>query len=83
MNSKVPVFYGFKIGKRFMIDILPPRDDKVVFSIGDCEDDPLIEIGCIEKTRESIIQDIRIESLLDDIPDGKFRVLLAKVEASE
>jgi hypothetical protein len=80
---KTPVIYGFKIGTRFTIDVLPPKNGEAVFSVVGMDNDPPIEIGYIEKTRENVIWDIKLESLLDDIPNGKFRVLLAKAEVGE
>jgi hypothetical protein len=58
---KEPIFYGFTIGKRFTIDVLPPKDGDVVFSVVSVDNDPPIEIGYIEKTHESIIQDIKLK----------------------
>ncbi|MDR2097672.1 MAG: hypothetical protein LBP37_04050 [Spirochaetaceae bacterium] len=80
---KDKVLYNFKIGTRFIIDVLPVNNGDVVFSCTNQADKPSIEIGVLEKTGEDIIQSMKLESLLDDIPDGKFRIMLEKMEVSE
>jgi hypothetical protein len=73
----------FPIGQRFIAEVLPVNGNRVEFSIEPLKEAAPIEIGSFEKGAESIIQNIKIESVLDTIPCGKFRVLLAKMEESE
>jgi hypothetical protein len=80
-NKKV--FYGFDVGKRFIIETLPQEGNMIKISIAPLEGEMPIQIGFFEKSRENIIQNISIESIIDTIPDGQFRIVLEKMEAPE
>jgi hypothetical protein len=81
--GKNRIEYGFVVGERFIVEIHPQEKNKMIFSVESFEGDLPIQIGFFEKTSGSIIQDIGLESVLDVIPDGKFRILLEKMEVSE
>jgi hypothetical protein len=77
------VVYSFPIAKRFIVEILPTEDGHAEFSVEPVGEALPIQIGVLVKSKENIMQDIRLESILDTIPVGKFRILLEKMEAPE
>jgi hypothetical protein len=73
--------YAFRMGKRFNVEIKETvKDGMVCFVVRNALENPLIYIGTFRKTDNNFVQNMDIESILDNIPPADYKILLQKIE---
>lgn len=71
------VKYGFKIGEQFNVEIeKPDKDGTFLVKVKNVSENPLIYTGTFRKTKDSFVQNLEIESILDKLPEGDYRIML-------
>jgi hypothetical protein len=76
--------YLFKLGKRFNVEIKEAaKDGMICFAIQDILENPLIHIGTFVKTDDNFIQNMDIESILDNIPSANYKIMLQKMDEED
>ena len=74
------VDYSFKVGARFLIEVMPPKDGEISFNVKPVTGAKTIQVGFLEKKPHRITQDLGLGELLDEIPEGYYKILLEKTE---
>jgi len=79
MPSLESMNYDLKEGTIFLVEVLPSKSG-ARFSISEySRREEIIHIGTFQKNKDAIIQQLKTWVLIDDVPDGNYKIFIEKI----